>query len=156
MEILNRREQIKAAAIPPEIANPSTLVTTSDKATKSKAGIVKIGDGINVSNGVISVSGGGGGSTVIDCSGETLSSADLTAMKTALANGTPLVFKYTMDITDFSAVYYTSVYHHEVSTETGNEYNTVNAIFTGYRDYNYIYVVAQIDYDTGTVTVPED
>lgn len=55
MEILNRREQIKAAAVPPEIANPSTLVTTSDKATKSKAGIVKIGNGINVSNGVISV-----------------------------------------------------------------------------------------------------
>lgn len=76
MEILNRREQIKAAAIPPEIANPSTLVTTSDKATKSKAGIVKIGDGINVSNGVISVSNSGGVIFTIPSSLEQLKVAD--------------------------------------------------------------------------------
>lgn len=31
-------------------------ITTSDKATKSKFGIVKIGDGLDVSSGTISVS----------------------------------------------------------------------------------------------------
>jgi hypothetical protein len=71
MEILNRREQIKAAAIPPEIANPTTLVTTSDKATKSKAGIVKIGDGIDVSNGVISVPQNSGGTETLYSQPET-------------------------------------------------------------------------------------
>lgn len=40
-----------------KIAN---AVTTSDKASKSKFGIVKIGNGINVSSGVISVSASGG------------------------------------------------------------------------------------------------
>lgn len=38
----------------------SGFVSTSDKATKSKFGIVKIGEGINVASGVISVAGGGG------------------------------------------------------------------------------------------------
>lgn len=157
-EILNRREQIKAASLPPEIPAATGYVKPTDKASASKLGLVKVGDGLQISSaGVLSVSGGGGGGVpVIDCSGETLTSTDLAAMKTALTNGTPLVFKYASQYTDLSNVYYTSVYCHEVSTETGNEYNTVNAIFTGYRGYDYIYVVAQIDYDTGTVTVPED
>lgn len=97
MEILNRREQLKATSIPPEIVNPSTLVTTSDKATKSKAGIVKIGDGINVSNGVISVANSGG--AVIELpdfslyeTGTEITEATVTAINTALANNTPIMF----------------------------------------------------------------
>lgn len=54
-EILNRREQIKAAAIPPEIADASALVTKTDYATASKAGVVKVGNNINVASGKISV-----------------------------------------------------------------------------------------------------
>ena len=51
MEILNRREQIGAKKIPPVIGEDV------EKAGKSKYGVVKIGNGINVSNGVISVPG---------------------------------------------------------------------------------------------------
>ena len=54
-EILNRREQIKTAAIPPEIADASTLVTKTDYATASKAGVVKVGNNISVASGKISV-----------------------------------------------------------------------------------------------------
>lgn len=53
MEILNRREQIGAKKLPPVIGDDV------EKATKSKFGVVKIGDGINVSSGVISVPAGG-------------------------------------------------------------------------------------------------
>lgn len=49
MEILNRREQIGAKKLPPVIGDDV------EKAGKSKYGVVKVGDGINVSNGVISV-----------------------------------------------------------------------------------------------------
>lgn len=49
MEILNRREQIGAKKLPPVIGEDV------EKAGKSKYGVVKVGDGINVSNGVISV-----------------------------------------------------------------------------------------------------
>lgn len=54
-EILNRREQIIANKLPPEIPDPDTLVTKTDYATASKAGVVKIGNNINVSSGKISV-----------------------------------------------------------------------------------------------------
>lgn len=104
MEILNRREQIKAAAIPPEIANPTTLVTTSDKATKNKARIVKIGDGINVSNGVISVAGGVGNNIFVIPTPEAeqktreMTSDELSALIVAInefISGTKsLIFKY--------------------------------------------------------------
>ena len=49
MEILNRREQIGAKKLPPVIGDDV------EKAGKSKFGVVKVGDGINVSKGVISV-----------------------------------------------------------------------------------------------------
>ena len=55
MEILNRREQVGASKLPPEIPDPDTLVSKTDYATASKAGVVKIGNNINVSNGKISV-----------------------------------------------------------------------------------------------------
>lgn len=54
-EILNRREQIIANKLPPEIPDPDTLVSKTDYATASKAGVVKIGSNINVSSGKISV-----------------------------------------------------------------------------------------------------
>lgn len=54
-EILNRREQIIANKLPPEIPDPDTLVSKTDYATASKAGVVKIGNNINVSSGKISV-----------------------------------------------------------------------------------------------------
>lgn len=54
-EILNRREQIIANKLPPEIPDPDTLVTKTDYATASKAGVVKIGNNIDVSSGKISV-----------------------------------------------------------------------------------------------------
>ena len=53
MEILNRREQIGAKKLPPVIGDDV------EKASKSKFGVVKIGDGINVSSGVISVPNSG-------------------------------------------------------------------------------------------------
>ena len=55
MEILNRREQIGASAIPPEIVDASAVVKKTDYATASKAGVVKIGNNIDVSSGKISV-----------------------------------------------------------------------------------------------------
>lgn len=54
-EILNRREQIIANKLPPEIPDVDTLVTKTDYATASKAGVVKIGNNIDVSSGKISV-----------------------------------------------------------------------------------------------------
>lgn len=54
-EILNRREQIIANKLPPEIPDVDTLVTKTDYATASKAGVVKIGSNINVSSGKISI-----------------------------------------------------------------------------------------------------
>lgn len=54
-EILNRREQIIANKLPPEIPDVDTLVTKTDYATASKAGVVKIGNNISVSSGKISV-----------------------------------------------------------------------------------------------------
>ena len=54
-EILNRREQIVANKLPPEIPDVDTLVTKTDYATASKAGVVKIGNNISVSSGKISV-----------------------------------------------------------------------------------------------------
>ena len=53
MEILNRREQIGAKKLPPVIGDDV------EKASKSKFGVVKVGDGINVSNGVISIANTG-------------------------------------------------------------------------------------------------
>ena len=53
MEILNRREQIGAKKLPPVIGDDV------EKASASKYGVVKVGDGINVANGVISVPAGG-------------------------------------------------------------------------------------------------
>lgn len=55
MEILNRREQIGANSIPPEIVDASVVVKKTDYATASKAGVVKIGNNIVVSSGKISV-----------------------------------------------------------------------------------------------------
>lgn len=40
-------------------------ITTSDKASKSKFGIVKIGNGLNVNSGVVSVAESGGASAVV-------------------------------------------------------------------------------------------
>lgn len=41
------------------------FITSSDKASKSKFGIVKVGDGINVNSGIISVSAQSGGTVVL-------------------------------------------------------------------------------------------
>lgn len=54
-EILNRREQIMANKLPPEIPDTDDLVSKTDYATASKAGVVKIGNNVNVSSGKISV-----------------------------------------------------------------------------------------------------
>lgn len=54
-EILNRREKI-AGTVVPVIPAPTDFVKPTDKASKTKLGLVKIGDGIEVSSaGVISV-----------------------------------------------------------------------------------------------------
>lgn len=55
MEILNRRENLFTAAVPPEIVDASAVVKKTDYATASKAGVVKIGNNIDVSSGKISV-----------------------------------------------------------------------------------------------------
>lgn len=65
MEILNRREQIGAKKLPPVIGDDV------EKATKSKFGVVKIGEGINVSSGVISVPNSGFTEEVLFNEGET-------------------------------------------------------------------------------------
>lgn len=54
-EILNRREKISASNLPPEIPDVDDLITKNDLATASKAGIVKVGNNINVASGKISV-----------------------------------------------------------------------------------------------------
>lgn len=51
MIILNRREKLRAAALPPEILDGDTLVKKTDKASASKLGLVKIGDNVNISSG---------------------------------------------------------------------------------------------------------
>lgn len=53
MVILNRREQIGAKKLPPVIGDDV------EKASADKFGVVKIGSGINVAEGVISVPAGG-------------------------------------------------------------------------------------------------
>lgn len=73
MEILNRREQIGAKKLPPVIGDDV------EKASKSKFGVVKIGDGINVSNGVISVPAGGVTCDELWTGTTTNSFADITA-----------------------------------------------------------------------------
>lgn len=88
-EVVNRRENLLASDIPPEIPDVSGFVKNTDKASASTLGLVKIGDNINISsagkisvpvgsdetagvykvgsglsvdeNGVLSASGGGGG-----------------------------------------------------------------------------------------------
>lgn len=72
-EILNRREKISASNLPPEIPDADDLVTKSDIATKSKAGIVKVGDNINVSSGKISVPVGSAETAGVFKVGENLS-----------------------------------------------------------------------------------
>lgn len=54
-QILNRREKLIVSNIPPEIPDTTTLVTKTDYATASKAGVVKIGSNLSVSSGKISV-----------------------------------------------------------------------------------------------------
>lgn len=55
-EVVNRREKLLASEIPPEIPDVSGFVKNTDKATASALGLVKIGDNINVSSaGKISV-----------------------------------------------------------------------------------------------------
>lgn len=53
-EILNRREQISGTLLP-VIPSSSDYVSPTDYATASKAGVVKVGNNINVSSGKISV-----------------------------------------------------------------------------------------------------
>lgn len=54
--IVNRRENLRVNALPPEIPDTTNFVTKTDKASASKLGLVKIGDNVNVtSGGVISV-----------------------------------------------------------------------------------------------------
>ena len=55
MEIKNKREDLFTASVPPEIVDASVVVKKTDYATASKAGVVKIGDNINVASGKISV-----------------------------------------------------------------------------------------------------
>lgn len=51
MIILNRREKLRASALPPVIPDGDTLVKKTDKASVSKLGLVKIGDNVNISSG---------------------------------------------------------------------------------------------------------
>lgn len=56
MIILNRREKLRASALPPEIPDGATLVKKTDKASATKLGLVKIGDNVDISSsGAISV-----------------------------------------------------------------------------------------------------
>ena len=98
MEILNRREQIGAKKLPPVIGDDV------EKASKSKFGVVKIGDGINVSNGVISVPNNGGSNIFViptpEAEQETreMTSEELATLIAAInefVSGTKsLIFKY--------------------------------------------------------------
>lgn len=92
MEILNRREQIGAKKLPPVIGEDV------EKAGKSKYGVVKIGDGINVNNGVISVSAPAAavvidvGEYSIEDGYSSLSSDTLSALNAAIAAGNIIIF----------------------------------------------------------------
>ena len=74
----------------------SGFITSSDKASKSKFGIVKIGDGINVSNGVISVTTSNNYSTIEKEVG-------------LWTDGTTKVYEKTFVLSDQSVTAYTDV-----------------------------------------------
>lgn len=90
MEILNRREQIGAKKLPPVIGEDV------EKAGKSKYGVVKIGDGINVNNGVISVPAAAVvidvGEYSLDDGYSSLSSDTLSTLNAAIAAGNIIIF----------------------------------------------------------------
>lgn len=148
MEILNRREQIGAKKLPPVIGEDV------EKAGKSKYGVVKIGDGINVNNGVISVPASGG--VVIDLGNyenstyPTMSAETLAAVIEALSTGAPISFKLKEPISesgttfDEHATHYTSSYLDEVGTVSGEEYHYVDIQFTNTGN------IGSVEYDLST------
>lgn len=76
-EVVNRRENLLASDIPPEIPDVSTFVQKTDKASASKLGLVKIGDNVSISSaGAISVPIGSSETAGVYKVGEGLSVAD--------------------------------------------------------------------------------
>lgn len=102
------------------------------KASADDFGMVKIGTGINVNAGVISVTGGGGGggATVIDIGdGATdLTNETLAEILAAFTSGTPIVFKRTETTEDpaYMLVEYLATY----SRETGENYDELQILAT--------------------------
>lgn len=87
-QVVNRRENLLANAIPPEIADVSTLVRKTDKASASKLGLVKIGDNVNISSaGAISVPVGSSETAGVYKVGEGLSVEDGVLSATGGAGG---------------------------------------------------------------------
>lgn len=128
MEILNRREQIGAKKLPPVIGEDV------EKAGKSKYGVVKIGDGINVNNGVISVPAQAAAVVIElpnnDGTPSDLSAETLTALNAALTAETPIVLKYTVtevldDITETKVYFWTEyyIYSEEDSSDPTNDFS---------------------------------
>ncbi len=149
MEILNRREQIGAKKLPPVIGEDV------EKAGKGKYGVVKIGDGINVNNGVISVSAQAAG-VVIDLGNyenstyPTMSAETLSAVIEALSTGTPISFKLKEPISDSGTTFdeyimhYTSNYIDEVGAVSGDEYHYIGIQFTSTGN------IGPVEYDLST------
>ena len=99
------------------------------KASADDFGMVKIGTGINVNAGVISVTGGGG-ATVIDIGdGATdLTNETLAEILAAFTSSTPIVFKRTETTEDpaYMLVEYLATY----SRETGENYDELQILAT--------------------------
>ena len=161
-EILNRREEIHAANLPPNIPASTDYVKPTDKATKTKLGLVKIGDGIEVSSaGVISVSGGGGGGLAVVMPDfmmwfdetdpnypPTISAADLTALNAALTAHEPVTLVIPDTDDTYTSYTYISNFVYEVSSEVGEEYQDITFKYDG-NVANEPYI---IDLDTGVIS----
>lgn len=150
MEILNRREQIGANNIPPEIPDVDTLVTKTDYATASKAGVVKIGNNINVSNGKISVPAASDETAGVVKIGENLSIDESGALNASGGITVDVLWegRVTNDyknitselahpITDYAFLTGASVSGVNVN---GGNLLLVSAMSTGTNNSNYIYV----------------
>lgn len=128
MEILNRREQIGAKKLPPVIGDDV------EKASKSKFGVVKIGDGINVSSGVISVATQQ--PVVIDVGAyseddgySALNSDTLAALNAALTAGSLIIFKAHVTGTSTTATTFCTDYTLDETTENETTTHYINIWF---------------------------
>lgn len=136
MEILNRREQIGAKKLPPEIPDVDTLVTKTDYATASKAGVVKIGSNINVSSGKISVP----------------AASDETAGVVKVGNGLEVDENGALNVTEAGGVTYDELFSGTVVQGSSSIHNNLSKPYTDYKALQLVYV-SGVNMTSGTPLV---